>query len=124
MPSEQSRIAQRLPDILFNIEAVTAFVADMTREQFAENLLVYYGTLRGLEIVSEASRHLPQDLKDRHPEIRWRDIRDAGNVYRHEYMKVSIETIWDTVAVGLPPLRHMAESELAGMGIDRRTLDR
>jgi uncharacterized protein with HEPN domain len=44
---------------------------------------------RGLEIVSDASRSLPDELKQRHPEIPWRQVSDIGNKLRHEYHRVT-----------------------------------
>jgi uncharacterized protein with HEPN domain len=69
-----------------------------------------------LEIISEASRKLPDDLTDRHPEIPWRAIRDAGNLYRHDYVKVSMDTVWATIVNSLPSLRAVAVGELEALG--------
>jgi uncharacterized protein with HEPN domain len=67
--------------------------------------------LRALEIVSEASRRLPDELTDRHPEIGWDAIAAAGNVYRHEYDAVDEALIWHTVRHGLAALRGVAAEE-------------
>jgi uncharacterized protein with HEPN domain len=68
---------------------------------------------RCLEIISEASRRLPDDLKARHPSIAWRQMAAAGNVYRHDYEDVAAFYIWDTVQIALPPLRAVIQDELA-----------
>ena len=64
-----------------------------------------------LEIVSEASRRLPDDLLHRHPEIDWVAIAAAGNVYRHEYEAVDEALIWHTVQNSLAALRNVASEE-------------
>ena len=68
---------------------------------------------RCLEIISEASRRLPEALKARHPSIHWRDMAAAGNIYRHEYEDVAVRGVWDTLSQHLPPLRIVIEQELA-----------
>ena len=67
--------------------------------------------MRALEIVSEASRRLPEELIDRHPEIDWVAIAAAGNVYRHEYEAVDEALIWHTIRHELAALRGVATAE-------------
>ena len=86
----------------------------MAFPEFAADLKTIYATVRALEIISEASRHLPEDLKARHPEIDWIAVRDAGNVYRHACEMVTEQRIWDTVVIHLAPLEQAVLRELAG----------
>jgi uncharacterized protein with HEPN domain len=65
-----------------------------------------------LEIVSDASRRLPEELKDRHPEIDWLGVAAAGNIYRHECEGVDEALLWHTVEHDLEPLREAARDEL------------
>lgn len=67
--------------------------------------------MRALEIISEASRRLPDELFRRHPEIDWADVAAAGNVYRHEYEAVDETLIWYTIRHGLAALRSVASEE-------------
>ncbi len=69
MPSKNP--AQRLRDVIDNIDAILAFVAGMTFDDFVRDRKTIYAVTRALEIISEASRRLPDDLKHRHPEIDW-----------------------------------------------------
>ncbi|MGO9740265.1 MAG: DUF86 domain-containing protein [Roseiarcus sp.] len=64
---------------------------------------------RALQIVSEASRAIPDFLRAQHPEIKWIGVRDIGNVLRHQYASVSAKLIWDVVAEELPKLRDAVE---------------
>ena len=74
-----------------------------------------YAVTRCLEIISEASRRLPDDLKARHLSIAWRDMAGAGNIYRHDYEDVAAEHVWDAVQIDLPPLRAVTAQELAAV---------
>jgi uncharacterized protein with HEPN domain len=110
MPSRS--VADRLADILDNIERVRRFIAQHNASSLAEDELVYFAVVRALEIISEASRHLPPEFQDRHPELPWRAIRDAGNVYRHIYDMVSPARVWETATQQLTGLELMARQEL------------
>jgi len=76
MPSKNP--AQRLRDILDNIDAIEAFTAGLDFAGFAADLKAVYAVTRALEIISEASRRLPDELKDRHPEIDWPAVAAAA----------------------------------------------
>ena len=67
---------------------------------------------RALEIISEASRRLPDDMKARHPHIPWHEMAGAGNVYRHDYEDVRERLIWGTKQDRFPALLAAVEQEL------------
>jgi uncharacterized protein with HEPN domain len=71
---------------------------------YRDTWIVRHGVQRGIEIISEASRHLPPDLTERHPDVDWREIRGIGNILRHAYFQISDQLIWKIVQVDLPPL--------------------
>jgi uncharacterized protein with HEPN domain len=78
MPSSaQERV---LRDILFHIDLATEFVGGFDRDTFKKDLRTLYAVTRCLEIISEASRRVPDDLKARHPAIAWKQMAGAGNV--------------------------------------------
>ena len=116
MPSDREATRRWLNDIRHHIATAEAFVGDMTYEAFSDDLRTTYAATRCLEIISEASRRLPDDLKARHPSIQWRDMASAGNIYRHEYEDVAARGVWDTLKHHLPPLRVVIEGELAALG--------
>ena len=102
-----------LRDIAHHIELATGFVVGMSFEAFRDDLRTFYAVTRCLEIISEASRRLPDDLKARHPAIAWREMAGAGNVYRHDYEDVAASFVWATVHNHLPPLRVVIAHELS-----------
>lgn len=114
MPSD--RVDTALRDILHHIELVGAFMAGVDRATFIDDPKTVYAVTRCLEIISEASRRLPDDLKARHPAIAWKQMAGAGNVYRHDYEDVAARYVWKTANESLPPLREVVEAELALLG--------
>jgi uncharacterized protein with HEPN domain len=111
MPSKPVETALR--DMLHHIELTANFAAGFDRAPFKRDLKTVYAVTRCLEIISEASRRLPDEVKARHPAIGWKQMAGAGNVYRHDYEDVAAELVWETVERALPPLRAVIESELA-----------
>jgi uncharacterized protein with HEPN domain len=85
----------------------------MAYPAFSDSTLHLYAVVRCLEIISEASRRLPDDLKDRHPSIEWRDIAGDGSIHRHDYDDVTAVRVWRTLTVSLPLLRVVADQEFA-----------
>jgi uncharacterized protein with HEPN domain len=84
-------------------------------EAFVADLRTVYAVIRCLEVISEASRRLPDELKARHPSIPWKDIAGAGNIYRHDYEDVAGEQVRDTVQLALPPLQAGIAEEIANL---------
>jgi uncharacterized protein with HEPN domain len=110
MPSKPADAALR--DILHHIDLAAKFSTGFDRASFKHDIKTAYAVTRCLEIISEASRRLPDDVKARHPAIGWKQMAGAGNVYRHDYEDVAAEFVWETVARALPPLRAAIETEL------------
>ena len=65
-----------------------------------------------MEIVSEASRHLPDELKARHAEIPWKNLAGIGNILRHAYDKIAPDVLWKLVQADLPILDKVCRDEL------------
>ncbi|MDI1266752.1 MAG: DUF86 domain-containing protein [bacterium] len=114
MPSNSTDRALR--DILHHIDLAVNFVAGADRETFKADVRAFYAVTRCLEIISEASRLLPDELKARHPGISWKQMANAGNVYRHDYEDVAARLVWDTVQLALPPLKIVIEAEIRQSG--------
>ena len=111
MPSDAASAALR--DIAHHIDLANHFVAGFDGDTFTADLRTVYAVTRCLEIISEASRRLPDEMKARHPSIAWKDMAGAGNIYRHDYEDVAAKQVWDAVQIDLPPLRVVIERELA-----------
>jgi uncharacterized protein with HEPN domain len=113
MPSESLRFA--LYDIRDNILLAQGFIKDLTFGGFKDSRLHVYATARALEIISEASRRLPDDIQSRHKHLPWRSIRDVGNFYRHQYDDVTESYVWETVHVHLEPLLTVVLAEIRAL---------
>jgi uncharacterized protein with HEPN domain len=106
------RESKALRDIASNIALARSFVAGFSYSQFRSDRRTVYAVIRCLEIISEASRRLTDDVKERHPDIEWDQVAAAGNFYRHIYQDVRDDIIWKTVQQSLGPLLVAMEAEL------------
>ena len=97
-------ILLRLLDIRDAISGIHDLTAGATFDGFANNWGMQRAVERGLEIISEASRHVPADLKALAPDIPWRQIAAIGNLLRHEYQRTDIMATWNIIEEHLPAL--------------------
>jgi uncharacterized protein with HEPN domain len=101
-PRDPRIVLEQMLEAILDIEQITA---GQTFETYAADRPTRRAVERCVEIVSEASRRLPPDLKDRHPAIPWQKIAGIGNVQRHDYDVVNDATLWHAATVDLLPLK-------------------
>jgi uncharacterized protein with HEPN domain len=111
MPSKDALTALR--DVLDHALLAQGFVEDFDLEQFRQDRRTYFAVVRCLEIISEASRRIDDDIKLRHPGIEWRAMAGSGNVYRHDYGNVTPDLVWRTATGRMDELISMARQELS-----------
>jgi uncharacterized protein with HEPN domain len=102
-------ILLRLTDIRDTIDRIQSLAAGVAFDTFNANWAMQRAVERGLEIISEASRHIPDDLKALAPDIPWRQIAAIGNLLRHEYQRADIRATWNIIEEHLPPLASAIE---------------
>ena len=95
-PRKPRHLADVVEHILSAIEQIDSFTAGMDLPTFEGDKRTLRAVERCLEIISEASRDIPGDVKGEHSEINWRAMADAGNLYRHGYEHVSGPTVETT----------------------------
>lgn len=103
----------RYQDILESIARVREIVSSSTDEAFESDWRLHWPVARGIEIISEASRHIPAAIKARHPGIAWREIAGIGNVLRHAYQNTDASLLWKLVQDDLGPLEAVCLAELS-----------
>jgi uncharacterized protein with HEPN domain len=115
-----SSLILRLSDIVEAIARIREVIGDVTLDAFEADWQKQWLVERGVEIVSEASRHLTEELKIRHPEIPWPKVAGIGNVLRHDYERISAPVMWKLVQDDLVHLDKVCRDELnRGAGGDR-----
>jgi uncharacterized protein with HEPN domain len=94
-----------LNDINEAIERIEVYVKDLTFEEFSKNMLVIDAVVRNFEIIGEATKHIPAEIKTDNPLIKWKEMAGMRDKLAHEYFGVNIEILWKTAKNRLPTLK-------------------
>lgn len=102
---------ERLHDIQEAIDNINKYT-NQGRERFDQDELVQTWVIRHMEIIGEAVRTIPQDFKQRNPEIPWAQINRMRNILVHIYFGIDHDIIWEVVTQDLPPLKASVDALL------------
>ncbi len=91
------------------VDSITEYTSEMTLEDFSEDKKTRDATIRNFEIIGEAARQLPEQIREKYPDIPWRDLTDFRNVIIHEYFGINNKILWDIIANEIPSLKEKIE---------------
>jgi len=94
-----------LKDILEAMEAIEKFVKNMNFDEFRNNDLVSSAVIRKFEIIGEATRNIPQEIRKKYPDIPWRTIVGFRDKLIHFYFGIKYELVWETIKSKIPKLK-------------------
>ncbi|MHB8576222.1 MAG: HepT-like ribonuclease domain-containing protein [Dehalococcoidia bacterium] len=105
------REVERLQYIQESIELIDQYCAGRS-DLFMRERIVQDAVLRRLETLADATNQLSEEVKARHPEIRWRTVYGFRNVAAHAYEALDLSRVWQIVEVYLPILKVAIDDEL------------
>ncbi|ADW20762.1 MULTISPECIES: DUF86 domain-containing protein [Thermus] len=101
-----------LTDMLQAIGRIERYLSGLDWDAFLESDLHLDAVTRNLEILGEAARHLPEEIKSRYPEIPWRRVVGLRNVVAHQYFAVDPEVVWTIAKEQVPTLKETLQRML------------
>jgi uncharacterized protein with HEPN domain len=101
----QREYTDYLNDILDSIDRTEQFIKGMDFKQFSSDFKTMFAVIRALEIIGEASKKIPESVKQQNPELPWREMAGIRDKLIHEYFGSNTEVIWKTVNEDLPKIR-------------------
>jgi uncharacterized protein with HEPN domain len=94
-----------LEDISDGIAKVEQFIHGVTFEQFAKDDKTFFAVIRALEIIGEATKSIPSEVKEIHADIPWRELAGMRDKLIHQYFGVDVRVVWKTAKEDLPKLK-------------------
>lgn len=95
-------------DILEAIDKIERYTDKLSFGEFQDSELVIDGVVRNLEIIGEAVKRIPTEIRIKHQEIEWNKIAGLRDILIHAYFSVDVEILWDIVINKLPDLKSKA----------------
>ena len=102
MCSKARRYDLFLDDMLLAMERIEEYLTGINYASFKENHLVVDAVIRNFEIIGEASKNIPQLIKDRYPDLPWKKMYGLRNLVSHAYFTIDYEVIWEIATKNLP----------------------
>lgn len=100
-------------DIIEAMDDIISFVEGMTFDEFKDDRKTFAACVRNMEIMGEAVKNLPENLKDEHDDVPWREVAGMRDKLAHAYFGVSHEIIWKTIHTRFPQFRESIEGILS-----------
>jgi len=101
-----------IKDILESINAIEKFVRGMSFNEFAKDDKTSSAVIRKFEIIGEATKNVPEEVKKKFPNIPWKEMAGFRDKLIHFYFGIKYELVWNTIKIELPRLRPELEKVL------------
>ena len=101
-----------IKDIVDAIESIEKFVAGMNFEEFKNDDKTVSAVVRKLEIIGEATKNIPDEIKEKYPKLPWKEMAKIRDKLIHGYFSVDFEIVWKVIKEELPLLKPKIEGIL------------
>lgn len=101
----KKRYIMSLEDIIESMTRIDSYTDNMDYDNFHQNQLVVDAVIRNLEIIGEASKNVPEEIRNKYNKIPWRKMISLRNILIHEYFGVDDSIVWEIIKTDLPGVK-------------------
>ncbi|MFH0859081.1 MAG: DUF86 domain-containing protein [Patescibacteria group bacterium] len=99
-------------DIIGAINDVAGFIKDIEYDDFKNNKKTVYAVIKAVEIIGEASKNIPDRIKEHYPKVPWKEMAGMRDKMTHEYFGANLQRVWETAQKDIPDLKLQFEEIL------------
>ncbi|UNC92019.1 DUF86 domain-containing protein [Candidatus Contubernalis alkalaceticus] len=91
-----------LEDMIDCMNKIQEYIGDLSYEEFSTKNIVIDAVVRNLEVIGEAAKNVPVDVREKHAQIPWRQMAGLRNILIHEYFGIDLNIVWTIATKDIP----------------------
>lgn len=108
-------VALYIRDILQNMQDAQEFIQGLSYEQFVDDKKTFNAVVRSLEVIGEATKHVPDNIRGKYPAVPWKEMAGMRDKVIHLYFGVDREAVWLAVQERIPAIGPLIEQVLQNL---------
>ena len=105
-----------LTDMMDSIVKIETWLKNVTFEKFSSDSLLQDAIVRNLEIIGEAAKNIPEEMRTRYPDIPWKRVAGFRNIAIHDYFGVDLSLVWKILTEGIVTIKPSLQKILKEIG--------
>ncbi len=105
MSKQRRKYPLFIEDILICIEKIEKYTRNLSFGEFCKNDMVVDAVIRNFEVIGEAVKKIPEEIKNKYPDVEWKEAAGFRDILIHDYSGIDLESVWDTINTNIPSFK-------------------